>query len=961
MSRLLPACALVVSALLVPDGRLRAQAGLPRPHLEWRTLESAHFIVHYPREMREWTLDVASRLEAVHVAVSGLVGSAPSARISVIVEDPYNVSNGSAWPMLGAPAIYLWPVPPEPQSQIGNTRGWGEILAVHEYAHIAQLTWPSRNRRERLLWRILPVRVGPLARRSPRWVIEGYATYVEGKLTGSGRPHGVARAAALRQFALEGRLPTYTQLNAWNTYLGGSMAYLAGSAYLEWLVQRKGEASLEHLWRRMSARQRRSFAQAFTGVYGGAPDELYGRFVAELTGRALDAEAALAAAGMQVGDTVQRLAWGTGEPALSPDGKHLAVVLRSRDLPSRLVIWRTDSQPEDSSVLKARERLLRRDPQDVPAIEYAPRPKKPVAVLHERGGRSHEAPRFMPGGQEVLVSRTEPVGDGAYRPDLYLWHYQRGTLRRVTRGAAVRGADPHPAGDRAVGVRCLFGRCDVVRVNLRNGRVTVLAAGAPSRTFHRPRYSPDGARIAVGVQEAGRWRVALLEEAAERGALRFVGADDGASRYAPAFVSADTLVLVSERGGIANLETIAWRTGATRPLTRVAGAAFAPEPDRTHRVVYFLALHGKGLDVNRVALSSAPPGGPLTLDAALAPVAAIPRVTADSFRSASLSDSRAYGAGPREYRVLPGVGAGAEGAFGTVALASTDKVGRLTWLAQGNYGTRGTWRGGMLGASWRGSRPSVDGSAFLVEHTPSRQWGRALTSALLDVRYVAGVAGATLWQDAGNGQQSLRVGVSSGRVEPADTAAVTRSLAMLNTDVSRRQRRALWYASESLSVHLAGGRTGDDWRRGVVELELRTGHGALGIAASGVYGDAGRDAPVFEQFVIGGLRPPLTERGVLSQRREAPALPFGVASGRRLAGYRVALLAEGLQPFYADMRAGERLTTRHRVVGLERGAGANGVPIIGIPGLEVSGGVAYSLDEPFRDKLRVYGTIIYRP
>ena len=32
------------------------------------------------------------------------------------------------------------------------------------------------------------------------------------------------------------------------------MRYLVGSAFLEWLVERKGDESLPHLWRRMSAR-----------------------------------------------------------------------------------------------------------------------------------------------------------------------------------------------------------------------------------------------------------------------------------------------------------------------------------------------------------------------------------------------------------------------------------------------------------------------------------------------------------------------------------------------------------------------------------------------------------------------------------------------------------------------------------------------------------------------------------
>src|SRR4030095_3205140 len=116
---------------------------------------------------------------------------------------------------------------------------------------------PTRNPRERRFRRLLPLRIGPLASRTPRWAVEGYATFVEGRLTGSGRPHGAARAAYLRQWALEGRLPTYAQLSSGRDYMGGAMASLAGSAFLEWLVAQRGDSSLVAVWRRMSARQPR--------------------------------------------------------------------------------------------------------------------------------------------------------------------------------------------------------------------------------------------------------------------------------------------------------------------------------------------------------------------------------------------------------------------------------------------------------------------------------------------------------------------------------------------------------------------------------------------------------------------------------------------------------------------------------------------------------------------------------
>ncbi len=159
---------------------------------------------------------------------------------------------------------------------------------------------------------MLPLRLGPVPLRTPRWAVEGYATYVEGRLTGSGRPHGAARAAYLRQWALEGKLPTYAQLSSGGDFAAGAMAYLVGSAYLEWLVAQRGDSSLVAVWRRLSARQPRSFAQAFAGVYGAPPDELYGRFTVDLTRRALAVRDTLAAAGLDTGVLVQRRRWSTG-------------------------------------------------------------------------------------------------------------------------------------------------------------------------------------------------------------------------------------------------------------------------------------------------------------------------------------------------------------------------------------------------------------------------------------------------------------------------------------------------------------------------------------------------------------------------------------------------------------------------------------------------------------------------
>src|SRR3954471_6993805 len=232
----------LAASLFMPSAA-RAQSLTPtRPWLDWETLETAHFAFHCPVEMREWTRTIAERVEAQRDAVAAIVGFVPAERVNVVIDDPYNISNGAAFPVLGAPAILLWPVPPEPTSQIGDNRSWGEVLAVHEFAHIAHISRPSRNARTRRLTRLSPVKLGPIAVNGSRWLWEGYATYVEGRLTGSGRPHGVWRAALLRQLAVEGQLPSYGALNAASGYKQGSYAYLVGSAYLEWLAARYGDS-----------------------------------------------------------------------------------------------------------------------------------------------------------------------------------------------------------------------------------------------------------------------------------------------------------------------------------------------------------------------------------------------------------------------------------------------------------------------------------------------------------------------------------------------------------------------------------------------------------------------------------------------------------------------------------------------------------------------------------------------
>lgn len=948
-----------------------ASAGqfLERPWLSWQTVRAGRFSIHFPAELATWARFVARRMPAVDSAVTELVGHSPRARVEVVIEDPYAVANGVAFTEIERPVIVFWAFPPDAREVVGQFRSWPELLAVHEFAHVAHLTRPSRNPLTRSLWRLAPLDLGPIALRAPRWVIEGYATYVEGALTGSGRPFGFWRPAMLRQWAIEGRLPTYQQLSGWSDFEGGHFAYLAGSAFLEWLARRpgNGDSTFVHVWRRLTARVNRGFDEAFAGVYGEGPASLYGRFTAELTAQSMEAERELRREGVVEGEMVQRMTWSAGDPAPSPDGSRVALVVRSKTRPSRVVVWRTATEP-DTLAQRIRERILRRDPEDVPARRIYPPPKRPVATLLARGGRSFENPRWFADGKRVLLSRPRRLADGALRSDLFIWSVGARAVRRVTRSAGVHDADPAPDGQRAVALRCQTGHCNVVAVDLESGVVRVLAAGDTITSFSHPRYSPDGRTVAVAMHRDDRWRIVLLDGT---GGLRVADPDDGANRFDPCWLGPSTLVVSSDRLGTANLERIDLPAGGAprvRALTRVMGAAFAPAVNPADSSIWFLSLHSHGFDVRRLAPTTASPDlarSPL-LDPRLVP--AVPRQppTLRDFPPREIPESRSYRLGSRGTHWLPTGAIGADGRAAGIALLNGDVVGRLNVLAQGALGNGGAWRGAALDAAWRGLRPELRASVFVATQ------GVALAAIPVAAREVE-MRGARLRADYTHAFDlaDVRVGggVSHMRIDDAfsNVAPGARSVAFGELSGTARQTRDGASASETLTLHGSLGRTdaGGRFERTMASLVLRSGGDRmLPAELSAVYGRVSPSASAFERFLIGGLPSTLVDGSLLTQRLAMPALPLGVAIGERAVSVRAATTLGLLTPYYwaASARDGAgRFDRWHRVAGLELAIDERALFVLGTPGARATAGIARSLDAPFARRTRGYVTIVLRP
>jgi hypothetical protein len=933
------------------------------PRLGWQTITTEHFRIHFEPELKPWAEDLAKHMEAVRTAVMRETGQAPAAIVDIYVEDPLNTANGYAVSTPTAPMIRYWATPPDPSIELGGYRGWAEILAVHEFAHIAHLT---RRQRIPSAWlnEMLSLTSQSPMNDMPSWVKEGYATMIEGQLTGAGRPHGAHRPAWLRQIALQGALPAYEDLDDLSRYRGGSNRYQVGSAFLEWLRDRSDDSAMVRLWRRQTSRVTREFDENFEGVFGDSPKALYGEFASELTWKAREADRAIRSAGLVSGSIVQHLEGYVSGPAISPNGELIAYTLIS---PPEFGELRVQSfQPKDSTASERRtEKAFKRDTGDVRPVYRYPRELKEVADLAPTAGATYVQPRWMSDNERLLVVRSVPRGDGRVRPELFIWNHKSGDLRQVTRQQGIQEADPFPDGARAAALTCGGGTCGVSIVDLNTGAVRLIAAGGLDRSFAGVRVSPDGKSIASSQQEGSRFHPVVIDPST--GAVRRVGPQDGASRYRAAWDGNDALVVMSEAAGLIELERISLDGASRQVVARMSSTLGHPDVTSAGKI-YFLAEHSAGHDVRVVERSMAVAPMTATLDVALAPAVRWPGVAkVERFADGPVSEARPYGVGPLGWKPLAYTSGAGDGNIFAFGVTVADPQGRVTLDAVGGSHDRGMFDGGRVAFTWRGFRPELSAQVWTTTHEPSEQ-RRAGGVGLepFDLRFTGGQLAVALNRTSSSLLSKYRLGGGAQSLEQTTlgTPAITRSMGFAAADFTHVVTPMSVLALRTgLGAHLSAGSTdGTSWERVVAQANFTVivpMFGGVGIR--GQYGQTSAGAPFVEQFVLGGTQSPYLSADAFTNRVQHLAAPFALRGGEEMALLSAAW--EGPLRFYYDFAAAGTggLGGFTRIIGIESAQEVPRINFIRLPDLSIRTGVGHHLNGTERNATIFYASFMIRP
>jgi hypothetical protein len=847
---------------------LAAQA----PHDDWRTITTPHFRVHYPAAYEAWATRAAARLESVRTAVVAEVGFAPETITDVLIENPIADANGITIALLDTPRIVLYAEPPEPGTQIGEYSNWIDLLTVHETAHLVHLLRPSRNPFDRALAHLLPL--NPITLHAPRWVLEGYATLIEGRITGSGRPSGAMRAAVLRTWAMNGQFPTYAQLNSDRRFLGMSMAYLAGSAFLEWLVEKNGPDSLRNLWSRMTARQRRSFDSAFAGVFGDTPQRLYGRFTAELSANAMTVARA---DGWKEGELWQETARGSGDPAVSPDGTKLAMVLRNAKGEATLVLYSTGPNENEAKNAKRIAEILRRDPQDVAPVRTKPFPRKPLHSFKPPDGGDIENPRWTRDGTAIIYTHKQPDRDGFLHHDLFRWTPEG--VQRLTHLADVKDADPID-GTHAVAVRSRFGESQIVIVDLTTGAITPRTEPSLDVVYSHPRAANDG-RIAWAEHTNGEWRVAIDGKPCGTDTLVCAGA------FAPEWGANGTLFAAVASRGFIDIGRVD-QNGASY-VTRSASMALSPAPSPDGSL-YFMSLDPDGFVVRRLADPTPLPPQTFTSERSLVPALPPPPATPVALHDDQVTP-HPYGVGRQEWSTTFG---GQYTPFGTTTefgLRLGDVVGRLDTLLLGAISTREMPRGLAIAAVYRGLPIAIAAHAFDTRETRGLEL-RATREAVFPLSHLSISGGGLIAQH--------------------------HNRAFIDAHFATRQRRI---ASERIDLAVDSANH--------LHVAARAAVHALGLTF-GANISAGR------HLTLGGTASSIEPDSLLLNRILDPALARGSFTASTYRAERLSIGLGGLTAFWQRHHLGQNID----VVGLETTTAIPPMPLVKTPALQLTAGIA---------------------
>ncbi|MDH5444793.1 MAG: hypothetical protein OEY52_04500 [Gammaproteobacteria bacterium] len=537
-------------------------ATLHNASYDWFTLESENFYLTYHEGLEEIARDTLSLAEQIHKRLSKRLKWDPVYKTHVVLTDEYDFSNGFAIPF---PNLFttLFITPPDDLITLEDHAGWIETVLTHEYAHILHLDKvEGMPDGVRSVFGRHPLGFPNILQ--PRWLIEGYATFIEtDRERGIGRGQsslyeGMMRAELLGEFK-----PLKMVNQPMASWPMGTSWYMYGVFWHEFIEQTYGrqqiEMGIEHHSNNILPF---SINRTAKSTYGKEHLDLWDDFEIYMNKKFQPQIKAIKKQGVVEGKRLSFEGYLNGPVRTLPTGEAYYVSYNGEREPSLMKIGNN----------KEIERLT--------DVHLGAR-----LDVHPESG--------------VLLSQLEICGAGQMYADLYRLDLDGDDMEKITDCARYRNAIWSPDGKSIMAVKYARGITELHLLDDWGKLKEVVWKGKLWEVIGGLDWSPTKNELIAAVyREQGGWNLEkfnlntrkwsyVLKDSAIVGYPQYT--DDG--RY---------VLFTSEHGKVYNIRRLDTRNGNITTLTNVLTGALSPSqtPDGD---VFYIGYSSEGLDVYHLA------------------------------------------------------------------------------------------------------------------------------------------------------------------------------------------------------------------------------------------------------------------------------------------------------------------------------------------------------------------------
>ncbi len=569
----------------------------PNPELEWFTIETEHFYVHYHKGTERTANLTAKIAEEIYGPITSLYNYRPSDKTSWIINDESDISNGATdyyGNRIEIAAVAL-------DFDLRGTHNWLRNVITHEYTHVIQvqasmkfgtkfpslylqyLGYEDEQRPDVLYGYPNTIVSYPISGVGvPAWFAEGTAQYQRQQLGYD--TWDAHRDMILRMRTLGDNLLTWEEMGQFasvTTYKAESI-YNQGYGFVGYISDKYGEDNLRKVSENLGDVMRFRSEGAFDKALGKSGDDLYDEWKAFLKQDYKNRVENIRKVHVE-GEEIGKVGFANYYPQYSPDGKKLTYLSNKEyDYGSTSMFIHNVNGKKDDDIL----------------------------ITGVSGSYS-----WSQDGKKIIFSRrNKPNIHDAIVYDIY--EYEIAGEKETQLSSGLRAHAPAYSFDGAYicfvinrdGTQNLFVSANPKGELIDKKSLRQVTSFTNGEQIYAPKWSPDGKRIVFDYSKHDMRQIAEVN--LENNELRFIFSDPAIDFRSPVYTAnGESIVFASDRTGIFNIYKYDLINDARMSkesnvvymdqLTNVLGGAFMPGVDNSGNLA-FATWQSSGYKINEL-------------------------------------------------------------------------------------------------------------------------------------------------------------------------------------------------------------------------------------------------------------------------------------------------------------------------------------------------------------------------